>query len=170
MKIEAGKFYRTRDGQKVGPMIADYPGFIVRRGDGQKWEADGSPVRACGMPDGFDLIAEWSDPVDLTALTTPFGLLDEVYGPGTQEALKAHGGPWEVFSHFGWGFWGGEPIHCWPEDRAIRVKPAPPQPRTIYLCEVPDGIPSIHATAIDATEAALDCSDVATVSEWREVL
>lgn len=63
MQIEAGKFYRTRDGQKVGPMI--YFGikgrFIVTVGDGAAWEGDGR-----GLVDGKydwsrDLIAEWID-------------------------------------------------------------------------------------------------------------
>ncbi len=46
----------------------------------------------------------------------------------------------------------------------------PPQPRTLYLCEVPGLIPTIHKTAIDATRAALAYGHGATVSEWREVL
>ena len=50
------------------------------------------------------------------------------------------------------------------------VHPAPPQPRTIYLCEDPGLIPTIHKTAIDATKAALSYGPGATVSEWREVL
>ena len=40
--------------------------------------------------------------VDLNRLSVPFGLLDEVYGAGTQAALKAHDGPVEVFSAHGW--------------------------------------------------------------------
>lgn len=36
--------------------------------------------------------------IDLTKLTTPFGLLDEVHGKGTQAALKAHGGPYEIYT------------------------------------------------------------------------
>lgn len=50
------------------------------------------------------------------------------------------------------------------------VCPAPPQPRTIYLCEAPDGERSLHATAIDATKAALAYGHGATVSEWEEKL
>ena len=46
----------------------------------------------------------------------------------------------------------------------------PPQPRTLYLCEDPGLIPTIHKTAIDATKAALSYGPGATVSEWREVL
>lgn len=104
---------------------------------------------------------------DLTAITTPFGLLD----PETQEALKAHGGPYQAYFFMkGWTDW-----ECpnWDNHITYRVKafpPAPPQPRTIYLCEEPGLIPTIHKTAIDATEAALSYSPGATVSEWREVL
>lgn len=56
---------------------------------------------------------------DLTKITTPFGLLD----PETQEALKAHGGPYEVYFSVGWEsvaspFWA---INC-----CYRVKPQAP--------------------------------------------
>lgn len=55
---------------------------------------------------------------DLTKITTPFGLLD----PETQEALNAHGGPYEVYLSVGWEsvvspFWA---INC-----CYRVKPQP---------------------------------------------
>lgn len=62
MKIEAGKFYKTRDGRKVGPMVNE--GWI----DGEPWTAEdinryytdeGSRIIPTGEPD--DLIAEWSD-------------------------------------------------------------------------------------------------------------
>ena len=36
--------------------------------------------------------------IDLTKITTPFGLLD----PETKDALKAHGGPYEYYSLQGW--------------------------------------------------------------------
>lgn len=67
MKIEEGKFYRTRDGQKVGP---------VRRKDrdsGTPWIADqcfddwvsewretGS-LLSSGQPHPLDLVAEWTE-------------------------------------------------------------------------------------------------------------
>ena len=106
---------------------------------------------------------------DLTALTTPFGLLD----PETQEALKAHGGPYETFMQKSWvGLPAGQDFSRTRFDYsyAVRVRPAPPQPRTIYLCEFQSGERSIHKTAIDATKAALAYGPGATVSEWREVL
>ena len=54
---------------------------------------------------------------DLTAITTPFGLLDEA----TQEALRAHGGPYEAF---GWaGFVACDPQ--WKNTITYRVKPSP---------------------------------------------
>ena len=55
--------------------------------------------------------------IDLTAITTPFGLLDEA----TQAALKAHGGPYEAYYYRGWGA-------CEPgftPSTAYRVAPAP---------------------------------------------
>lgn len=60
--------------------------------------------------------------MDLTKITTPFGLLDEVYGEGAQEALKAHGGPYEYFTHE--GNWLEAPAF-WMVNLVYRVKPAP---------------------------------------------
>ena len=106
LKIDAGKFYRTRDGRKVGPMriyeVEDETFDVFD--DGDHWGLNG--LHAEGDPDfGHDpcqdLIAEWTDAtaIDLTAITTPFGLLDEA----TQAALKAHGGPYEAYFYRGWG-------------------------------------------------------------------
>jgi hypothetical protein len=65
---------------------------------------------------------------DLTAITTPFGLLDDA----TREALKAHGGPWEAFGVAGWSpIFGDCPFNQWI---AYRVKPSPPKPREWVLC------------------------------------
>ena len=130
MKIEAGKFYRTRDGRKVGPM---------RLVGGSRWPWEGHEANEAvwtytdnGRQSAFaaieskkEHIAEWSEPMDLTAITTPFGLLDDA----TREALKSHGGPYEIWSRNGW-------IDVWPEfDRtcAYRVKPQPPKPREWWI-------------------------------------
>lgn len=62
---------------------------------------------------------------DLTKVNVPFGLLDR----DTQEALKAHGGPYEMFGEVEWrhiaspGFAGGNTY------RVIPTPPAPPTPR-----------------------------------------
>lgn len=60
---------------------------------------------------------------DLTKLTAPFGLLDEVYGEGTKEALKAHGGPYECYCDE--GYWINISPH-WGRGTVYRVKPQPP--------------------------------------------
>lgn len=57
-RIEAGRFYRTRDGRKVGPMEEYYGGFIHRLGDGMKWNSDGTRVNL----DHEDIVAEWVEP------------------------------------------------------------------------------------------------------------
>ncbi|WP_052503001.1 hypothetical protein [Brucella anthropi] len=59
LTIETGKFYRTRDGRKVGPMdewISDQ--FRERAGDGRYWTVDGVGHNEAK---GEDLIAEWVD-------------------------------------------------------------------------------------------------------------
>lgn len=62
LKIEAGKFYETRDGRKVGPMRssgrADWP-FIGRQAVNEDafYNADGT----CPYLPNDDLIAEWID-------------------------------------------------------------------------------------------------------------
>ncbi len=63
---------------------------------------------------------------DLTALTTPLGLLRHE----TRAALKAHGGPYQRFDGVCW-------VDCglndqWP-DYTYRVKPQPPKPREWWL-------------------------------------
>lgn len=71
--------------------------------------------------------------IDLTKITTPFGLLDKE----TQDALRAHGGPYEWFSC-------EAGVALWVDDRdpdetfqyahlAIRVKPQPPKPREWWI-------------------------------------
>jgi len=64
---------------------------------------------------------------DLTAITTPFGLLDAE----TQEALKEHGGPYELWRGGYWGdAGGGEEFDTW---YTYRVKPQPPKPREFWI-------------------------------------
>lgn len=104
---------------------------------------------------------------DLTDLKTPFGLLDRE----TQEALMAHGGPYEYWywAHDDWRIPDNdEPI--WHKATVYRVKPAPPMPRTIYLVEcAPCGPAMVCQTAIEATKVALIHSG-AKISEWAEVI
>ena len=63
---------------------------------------------------------------DLTNITTPLGLLE----PETEEALRAHGGPYEYFSgEFGW-----KPKHhrFWRNHRVYRVAKPKPTPLIVH--------------------------------------
>ena len=105
LQIESGKYYRTRDGRKVGPMRHDQGA----KGSMSEWRAPDNPgsTNIAGWfssgrmlshrAHADDLIAEWHDDqpahiithegrqYDLTALETPFGLLPEP----VQKALDA---------------------------------------------------------------------------------
>ncbi|MDO3431146.1 ribosomal protein L7/L12 [Rhizobium sp. CBN3] len=69
LTIEAGKFYKTRDGCKVGPVSrAPWGGFSdsSRSITSQSWNEDGSFIK--GAVGNLDLIAEWVDePVAVAA-------------------------------------------------------------------------------------------------------
>jgi hypothetical protein len=66
--------------------------------------------------------------MDLTKITTPFGLLDEA----TQEALKAHGGPYEMYDGGDAG-WQAMPDPSWVDTCVYRVKTSPPAPRDFWI-------------------------------------
>jgi hypothetical protein len=83
MKIEAGKFYRTRDGRKVGPMEvsrdATYP-WKARANDGWRSFTGSGLFLLHAYPSALDLIAEWVDPAPEPAkagLPDVMGFLDE---------------------------------------------------------------------------------------------
>lgn len=77
---------------------------------------------------------------DLTAITTPFGLLDEA----TQEALRAHGGPYEMWDGAEWD----EGIPAWYGDCTYRVKPDPIIETETMKVTNADGMPMAYATVI----------------------
>jgi hypothetical protein len=121
MKIEAGKYYRTRDGRKVGPMSKDGfngDGFPWMYELGAGWWSDTGQRLSEKSRETQDLIAEWTDAVDLTNITTPFGLLPKE----TQDALKAHGGPYQIWGGNDW--LDGSP-YWWAGTTTYRVKPQP---------------------------------------------
>ena len=101
LKIEAGKFYRTRDGRKVGPMriyeVEDETFDVFD--DGDHWGLNG--LHAEGDPDfGHDpcqdLIAEWTDAMatDTTiplAPTDPYAPLWRVLDAAYEQAANGKG-------------------------------------------------------------------------------
>jgi hypothetical protein len=65
---------------------------------------------------------------DLTKITSAFGLLDM----GTQEALRAHGGPYQQYTGF---MWEERAEPAWWSVGVYRVKPQPPKPRDFWLTD-----------------------------------
>lgn len=71
MKIEVGKYYRTRDGRKVecteydGDDLCGYPYLF----DDCVWRTLGGVVRLGGDETGQDLIAEWTDTPEVGTLS-----------------------------------------------------------------------------------------------------
>jgi len=80
LTIQAGKFYKTRDGRKVGPMkktdLGDYRDDS-RSVTSQCWSKVGTFIEGCVS--NLDLIAEW--PADATNVAATVDALDEEYGP-----------------------------------------------------------------------------------------
>lgn len=84
LRIEAGKFYRTRDGRKVGPVV--FRGFTL---NGRSWEASGCHYQKSGrvyegQESQLDIVAEWRDDPDFAevagATDTPLKLeADKLY-------------------------------------------------------------------------------------------
>lgn len=71
MQIEAGKYYKTRDGRKVGPMERNHGNWAKTH----PWTAevcgavrdDGTWASERGDISDFDLIAEWTEPTEAPA-------------------------------------------------------------------------------------------------------
>ena len=88
--------------------------YIVCEGNKLQWSDGTIKDYLCWDTGKFTLV---SRAPDLTAITTPFGLLDEA----TQDVLRAHGGPYEMWDGAEWD----EGIPSWYGDYTYRVKPGP---------------------------------------------
>lgn len=72
LTIEVGKFYRTRDGRKVGPMVDETGDFGANSDDmdldDHVWQSDGTEWEPeCDVDNShLDLIAEWTDTPEAT--------------------------------------------------------------------------------------------------------
>lgn len=101
---------------------------------------------------------------DLTAITTPYGLLDET----TKKALREHGGPYQCYTLNGvwqdltWGF-------NWMTFHVYRVKPEPPKPREWWINMYEDECSYRYLTRHDADASAspnrIECVHVREVLE-----
>lgn len=102
--------------------------------------------------------------IDLTKITTSFGLLDKE----TQKALREHGGPYQRFGNEGWKDLN---VLQWWKDIVYRVKPAPPKPREIWVNEWPEGLGSeLHATKDIADDRANKHKDRIRAVRFIEVI
>lgn len=139
LKIEAGKYYRTRDGRKVGPAkpYADYWHVMVGavwngyRENGL-WGCREATYGAGGVP--LDLIAEWTDtPAD----DTPVLFRDMTPAEKGALLLANHEGkPIQCFVN---GEWIRKSHGVWSKVHAYRVKPAEPVVETVTMY-YPDGV------------------------------
>ena len=82
MQLEVGKYYRTRDGRKVGPMYktgSEDKNMEFDDGSGNGWTKHGTWLNTC--QNERDLIAEWTDepaPVTLSAETIDHIAIDSL--------------------------------------------------------------------------------------------
>ena len=109
LKIEAGKFYRTRDGRKVGPMnvppswggwirsiyadcLKDYADCLEEDGDYEGWTESGS-YGFQEPNDPLDLIAEWTETADTIPLAPadPYYPLCRVLNAAYEQAANGKG-------------------------------------------------------------------------------
>lgn len=163
LKLEVGKSYLRADGAKCTMDFDDGSDFARFRSISET-----EPRELWYHPDGrsvvdsqWNLIAEWDEPlphgharlpcgkvVDLTnPHGTALGLLDEVYGVGTQSAMVAHGGPIEILTSE--GGWRNLPNPCFFNGRTYRVAPKR-EPKTWWIvggCEAWDNEHEARANA-----------------------
>jgi hypothetical protein len=169
MKIEEGRYYRDGSGQKIGPMLAvsdHLHHFGVLYGaspDGREYSffvADGRRQYGCAA--GDDLISEWPDAPDLS---NPLGQVLGLMPPETQEAMKAHGGPYEIYGDVYAGGWrAANP--AWTPQRAYRVKPAPIRENVTLIGNPECGFDysgwtaNTHRIQFDLIDGKPDCASI----------
>ena len=101
MKIEAGKFYKTRDGRKVGPMVIaddEYYSFAahIEGVSGEKiFQSDGTHGdKWIGNRPDQDIVSEWLTPHQQR--TADMIKVMQAYVDG--EGVELQGGPFPEFS------------------------------------------------------------------------
>jgi len=100
MKLEVGKYYRTREGEKVGPMRhhPDDRAHPWRSDSGAAYADDGTRWEGANQPDSI-IIAEWTDePVAPKPSATRAAILDAAKHAVTQDRNATHGNPEDSFA------------------------------------------------------------------------
>lgn len=137
MKIENGKYYRTADGRKVGPMLGGPAVYwILYTG---RWCSEGTSLHDCDP----DLVAEWHDEPTVWGDMTPEQkgalLLAHHEGRGVQTLFRDG--------------WGDCPRPLWGSLAFYRIKPDPVvETRDVYA----DGNPAIKIGTINLIDGNPD--------------
>lgn len=89
LKIEAGRYYKTRDGRKVGPMRDDGCGLFGAEGfNFKEWYDNGRCYTDLSRTTPKDLVAEWQD-TSPAPVAAQVDTLAEEYGPAQQQEPDA---------------------------------------------------------------------------------
>lgn len=171
LRIEAGKFYKTRDGRKVGPMQIAYGrgsewawelgSTNELDGIGAAWRADGTFAIPPKETHPADLIAEWTDePV------AKFKVGDRVARPGfldgTIVSIDGANARIDYGAHWGIWIWSLNEIDHYPRQATAEPLPttatAPTNKAIVALIEYgqpkPSARPHVHANVDLATKEA----------------
>lgn len=176
MKLEIGKYYKTRDGRKAGPIEESaWDGAFMARIVGEKWyylyemtgrHGDGGCKEPCikNRPQ-MDIVAEWEEPMG-TEMKTWGKMTDAEKGA----LLLAHheGKEIECFSE-SLGNWITLSILVWYEDSIYRVKKVPIKNMEVVYMYFEDGCNQYidvymsdptHKITFDTIDGVPDCSSI----------
>lgn len=131
IKLEAGKYYKTRDGRKVGPMRRDPDLYVIwdcmemyPEDDDYHWFGDGRRGHA-SCDDCIDLIAEWPSD-DTPAQPEPALWRDMTPEQKGVLLLAAHEGKViECWHHSDTPEYWAEVDPSWADNCAYRIRPDP---------------------------------------------
>jgi len=126
--------------------------------DGLEYQRQNAPLPK--LPYGHARLPS-GEVIDLTAITAPFGLLDEVYGLGAQQALRDHGGPYEAWQVE--GYWEAM-TPGWGLAVTYRVRSQPPEPVRETVKRSLHGEKFMGYVAIDLVDGEPDWS---TMRKWK---
>ena len=156
MKIEEGKYYRTADGRKVGPMkpsVNDVWPWIVM-GEVHYWTHNGVCISGT---DASDIVAEWPEYPKLWRDMTPEekgalllahheGKVIEMtsYIPGTSQLA-----------------WNECPSNWRPTDTGIyRIRPEPVRETVVRYYQAGDSVFDTHLITFETVDGEPDCASI----------
>jgi hypothetical protein len=156
MKLEPGKYYRTADGTKVGPMCEENPRwsgwpFDVKDGPLNRclWKDDGT----CDEGAKFNIVSEWPD----EPLTLWRDMTQEQKGA---LLLAHHEGKVIESTHKTLKGWISAIAPSWHPDRAYRVKHKPVVQTVTRYFKSGDGTFETHRITFNLIDNEPDCYSI----------